>query len=110
MKQLKVYWVNPIKRIKALISKRISIAVRRELNKIFRKCGEVNVDHHLKQDSWAVIKVDTGPHTCYLKFINLGKQDLREIVKFLDMFPHKNIDSIPEVEHQIHKMYNLFHY
>ena len=102
--------INPIKRIKAWIYSKIAKAVRRELNIIFRECGEVNVDHHLRQDSLAVIKVDTGPHTCYLKFINLGKRDLREIVKFLDMFPHKNIDSMPEVEHQIHKMYNLFNY
>ena len=58
---------NPIKRIKSWIHSMIAKAVRRELNVIFRKQGEICVDHHLKEDSWAVIKVDVDD-VCYLKF------------------------------------------
>ena len=86
---------NPIKRIKAWISARIAKAVRRELAVIFRKQGEVCVDAHLRQDSWAVIKVDVDD-ICYLKFINLGKRELREIQRFMKQFERSRVDADPQ--------------
>lgn len=98
-----------IKRIKAWIDSCISRAVKRELNKIFREDGEVCVDHHLKSSSWAVIKVDTGEHSCYLKFLDLGKKNLQELVRFLDQFemPQK-VDSTPDIESRLNNPYKFF--
>lgn len=96
------------KRIKAFFDERIKRAVRRELTNIFREYGDVSVDHHLHSDSWAVIKVDKGPHSCYLKFIDLGKRDLRDIQHYLSMFERKHIDSTPQIENEFDRMFGLF--
>ena len=96
---------NPIKRIKAWINARIARAVRRELTTIFRKDGEVNVDVHLKSHSWAVIKVDKGDGCCYLKFLDLGKKNLKELTNFLRYFERVNIDADPYIEGSIHRFY-----
>lgn len=89
---------NPIKRIIAWINARIARAVRRELSVIFRKEGEVCIDYHMRSSSWAIIKVDVDD-TCYLKFIDLGKQDLREIQQFMEHFERSRIDASPDVMH-----------
>lgn len=86
---------NPIKIIKAWISARIAKAVRRELATIFRRQGEVAIDYHMMQDSWAVIKVDADD-VCYLKFCNLGKEELREIQRFMKRFERSRIDASPQ--------------
>lgn len=87
---------NPIKRIKAWIASRISRAVRRELNVIFRREGEVCIDHHFHDTSWAIIKVDVDD-VCYLKFLDLGKADLREIQQFMRRFDRARIDARPDI-------------
>ena len=97
-----------VRKIDAFIDARIAKAVRRELSNIFRKQGSVAVDHHFKQDSWAVIKVDTGDGSCYLKFIDLGKSDLREIQEFLRKFERSRIDSTPDVMREFDRTYNMF--
>lgn len=100
---------NPFKQIKVFIDTRIERAVKRELSKIFRKSGSVAIDHHFHQDSWAVIKVDTGEGSCYLKFIDLGKRDLMEIQRFLSQFDRARIDSNPRVMKEFDRMYNMFY-
>jgi len=89
---------NPIIRIIAWINSRIAKAVRRELNVIFRKEGEACIDYHMHSSSWAIIKVDVDD-VCYLKFIDLGKQDLQEIQRFMKRFERSRIDAAPEVMH-----------
>lgn len=86
--------------LKKFIKKKIQQIVRQELEDIFHKDGDVAVDHHLMQDSWAVVKLDTGTHSCYLKFIDLGKADLRAIEQFLSQFDRRYIDSTPQIEAQ----------
>lgn len=88
------------------IDERTKRAVKKELNNIFHQYGDVCVDHHMMTDSWAVIKVDSGPASCYLKFIDLGKADLREIQHFLGQFERHHIDAAPQIEHEFNRMYN----
>ena len=97
---------NPFKRIKVWINARIARAVRRELSVIFRKEGEVCIDYHMRSSSWAIIKVDVDD-TCYLKFIDLGKQDLWEIHQFMKHFERSRIDASPEIMHVMNN-YRLF--
>ena len=99
---------NPFIMIKTFLDERIKRAVNRELSNIFRKQGSVAVDHHFCQDSWAVIKVDTGDGSCYLKFIDLGKKDLKEIQEFLKKFERSRIDSAPYVMKTFDRMYDMF--
>lgn len=88
------------------IDERTKRAVKKELNNIFHQYGDVCVDHHMMTDSWAVIKVDSGPASCYLKFIDLDKADLREIQHFLGQFERQHIDAAPQIEHEFNRMYD----
>jgi len=103
MKKIKCFLskINPYTRLKAFIDSRIKKAVARHLDVIFHKYGDVCVDHHLMSDSWAVIKVDSGPHSCYLKFITLDKKNLREIQQFMSRYERSHIDSSPAIEDHI---------
>jgi G3E family GTPase len=103
-------WYNIIGHIKLFINRLIAKEVKRELAVIFRTYGEVNIDHHIKEDSWAVIKLDTGPKTCYLKFINLDRQDLRDIYEFLSRYDRSKIDTTPIVGNQINRLYCSFNF
>ena len=103
-------WYNVIGRIKLFISRIISKAVKRELSVIFRTYGEVSIDHHSKSDSWAIIKIDTGPKTCYIKFIDLGRLELREICEFLSRYDRSKIDTTPIIGNQINRMYKMFNF
>ncbi len=98
-----------IKSVKVWFDMRIERRIKRELAKIFVQSGSVYVDHHIKQDSWAIIKIDTDPGCCYLKFVNLGKKDLLEIEQFLKRFERAGIDSTPEVTHQFKRFNDLFY-
>ncbi len=95
-----------IKRIKRFIEEKIRRIIREELEDIFCKNGEIAVDHHIRQNSWAVIKIDTGPGSCYLKFVDLGKEDLRKIQKFMSQFENQHIDAAPQIEREFNKMYD----
>ena len=103
-------WYNIIGHIKLFINAIITKAVKRELGVIFRTYGEVSIDHHMKTDSWAIIKLDTGPKTCYIKFIDLGRQELREICEFLSRYDRSKIDTTPMVGNQINRMYRTFNF
>jgi hypothetical protein len=96
-----------IKRIKKFIDKQIRLIVREELDDIFCKNGEIAVDHHIKQNSWAVIKIDSGPGSCYLKFVDLDKDDLIKIQKFMSQFERQHIDAAPHIEHEFDKIYDI---
>ena len=100
MKKIKRFLskINPYTRLKVFIDSRIKKAVARHLDIIFHKYGDVCVDHHLMSDSWAVIKVDSDEHSCYLKFITLNKKDLREIEQFMSRYERSHIDSSPMIE------------
>ena len=95
--------INPVIRVKMFLDSRIKKAVERNLNIIFHKYGEVSVDHHMMSDSWAVIKVADGPHSCYLKFLNLGKKNLKELTEFLGQFERPYIDSMPDVKAEFNR-------
>lgn len=95
--------INPVIRVKMFLDSRIKKAVERNLNTIFHKYGDVCIDHHMMSDSWAVIKVDSGPHSCYLKFITLGKKDLREVQQFMSRYEKSYIDAAPDIEHQFNR-------
>ena len=95
--------INPVIRVKMFLDSRIKKAVERNLNIIFHKYGDVCIDHHLMSDSWAVIKVDSGPHSCYLKFITLDKKDLREVQQFMCRYENSHIDAAPDIEHQFNR-------
>ena len=92
--------INPVIRVKMFLDSCIKKAVERNLNIIFHKYGDVCVDHHMMSDSWAVIKVDSGPHSCYLKFITLDKKDLREVQQFMRRYERSHIDAAPDIERQ----------
>ena len=101
-------WYNIIGRIKLFINRLIAKEIKRELAVIFRTYGEVSIDHHIKTDSWAIIKLDTGPKTCYIKFIDLGRQELREIYEFLSHYDKSKIDTTPMVSNKINSIYKIF--
>lgn len=103
-------WYNVIGHIKLFISRIISKAVKRELCIIFKTYGEVSIDYHSKADSWAIIKIDTGPKTCYIKFVDLGRQELREICEFLSRYDRSKIDTTPMIGNQINRMYKTFNF
>ena len=93
------------KRIKKKLDLFVTDIVKRELFNVFKKDGEVYVDNHIQSSSWAVIKLDKGDNTCYLKFIDLGKQDLKTIMEFLSQFDKPNIDASPQVENYFKKLF-----
>ncbi|MEG1905176.1 MAG: hypothetical protein RR212_12335 [Bacteroidales bacterium] len=58
---------------------------------------DISIDVHHYAPSWAVISLQ-GKKTDYLKFIDLGDRDIREISQFLSQFDRMNhikIDCSP---------------
>ena len=55
---------------------------------------DVSVDIHRYSSSWAVISLQ-GKTTDYLKFVNLGESQIREIAQFLSNFDRSKIDANP---------------
>lgn len=58
---------------------------------------DVSVDVHQRSPNWAVISLQ-GKKTDYIKFIELGYQDLMEVERFLRQFERKSnikIDAMP---------------
>lgn len=93
------------KRFKKKIDLYITDIFKREMLNLFKKDGEVYIDHHLKSESWAVLKLSKDEHTCYLKFVDLGKQDLKTIMEFLSQFERPCIDSSPQVENYFKNLF-----
>lgn len=62
---------------------------------------DVSVDVHMHSSSWACISIQ-GERSDYIKFVDLGTSDIREIERFLKRYernqnPHK-IDSPPSMK------------
>jgi len=63
------------------------------MNNIFDNL-DVSVDLHHHAPSWAVISIQ-GERTDYIKFVDLGNRDIREIGRFLSMFDRQKVDANP---------------
>jgi hypothetical protein len=68
---------------------------------------DISVDVHRNSTryarSWAVISLQ-GQKSDYIKFIDLGDQDIRDIATFLRQFERQSnikIDATPEIRHAI---------
>lgn len=55
---------------------------------------DVNVDVHQYSPSWAVISIQ-GEKSDYIKFVDLGKSEIKEISNFLKKFERQKIDAYP---------------
>lgn len=55
---------------------------------------DVSVDFHEYSKSWAVVSIQ-GEKTDYIKFVDLGKSDIREIGDFLSKFDRSKVDANP---------------
>ena len=55
---------------------------------------DVHENIHQYSPSWAVISIQ-GEKADYIKFINLGNMELREIQKFLRQFEKSKVDATP---------------
>lgn len=72
----------------------------KEYEKIYSIIGKMEISIDVHQDplryskSWAVISIQ-GKRD-YIKFINLGDSDLREIQRILNHFEKSKIDATPE--------------
>lgn len=71
---------------------------KRYVNEIFDKL-DVSVDVHKYEPSWAVISLQ-GKKMDYVKFIDLGDSDIREIASFLRQFERRHnikVDARPDI-------------
>lgn len=58
---------------------------------------DVSVDVHQYARNWAVVSLQ-GDRTDYIKFIDLGRTDAKEIIQFLNRFDRNiKIDSAPSI-------------
>lgn len=57
---------------------------------------EVSVDVHQYSPSWAVISIQ-GEKSDYIKFIDLGNSEIKEISQFLRKFDREKIDAYPSL-------------
>ncbi|WGL71003.1 hypothetical protein [Elizabethkingia anophelis] len=55
---------------------------------------DISVDVHYRANSWAVISIQ-GERTDFIKFIDLGHNEIYEIQKFLKQFDRAKIDASP---------------
>jgi hypothetical protein len=57
---------------------------------------DISVDYHQYSPSWAVISIQ-GEKQDYIKFIDLGKADIREIASFLKKYDRSKVDAAPQI-------------
>lgn len=79
-----------------------SVAVsylQEKLGPIIENTG-VAVDVHQYSNSWAVICIQ-GEQTDFIKFVNLGKTDIRELQSFLRRFDRELVDAFPPIRGEI---------
>ena len=57
---------------------------------------DVSVDVHQYSPSWAVISIQ-GQKADYIKFVDLGERDIREIQRFLNNFDRSKVDCAPQI-------------
>lgn len=58
---------------------------------------EVSLDHDYRQNNWAVISI-AGEKSDFIRFVDLGEKDIREIGKFLQYFDRSKIDAAPQIQ------------
>lgn len=74
-------------------------SIRRELEIKSKKLDtlfnniDISVDFHHYSPSWAVISIQ-GKHD-FIKFMDLGQRDIREIQQFLRQFDRSKVDCSP---------------
>lgn len=68
---------------------------------------EVSVDHHQRSNSWAVISLQ-GNQSDYIKFVDLGEREIREIARFISRYDRSKVDSSPQVSRLIKIEANMF--
>lgn len=80
----------------SLIAKDVLEKARQKAKDINHLLGnlDVSVDVHKYSSSWAVVSLQ-GKKTDYIKFINLGESQMREIAQFLSHFDRSKIDANP---------------
>lgn len=61
---------------------------------------DVSVDVHQYSPSWAVVSIQ-GEKSDYIKFIDLGEAQIKEISQFLKRYEREKIDAIPPVYNYI---------
>lgn len=57
---------------------------------------DISVDVHQYSPSWAVVSIQ-GEKSDYIKFVDLGKAEIREIQKFLEKFDRAKVDASPHI-------------
>lgn len=57
---------------------------------------DVSVDIHQYSPSWAVISIQ-GEKSDYIKFVDLGKEEMQVIQKFMRQFERSKVDATPEI-------------
>jgi hypothetical protein len=69
--------------------------IKRNSDKLMNVLGgiDVSVDVQRYAPSWACISIQGK--TDYVKFVNLGERDLREISRFLSRFDRTKVDAAP---------------
>lgn len=81
--------------MKKLFRKLIRWAFKEEIDNLIADFASVSVDVHYRSKSWAVINIEKKGGGCYLKFIDLGYSQLKEIYEFLSHFEDRHIDASP---------------
>lgn len=56
---------------------------------------DVSVDVHEYSRSWAVISIQ-GQKSDYIKFVDLGEREIRDIQKYLHNFDRSKVDASPQ--------------
>ena len=71
--------------------------IREKSDKLSNILGniDVSVDVHEYSRSWAVISIQ-GEKSDYIKFVDLGRSEIREIENFLRHFDRRKIDASPQ--------------
>ncbi|MDD3037911.1 hypothetical protein [Bacteroides sp.] len=74
--------------------------IRKDTGRIKELLGnmDVSVDVHHYSLSWAVISIQ-GEKASYIKFISLGRDDLRDIKRFLSQYDRSKVDCSPADAH-----------
>lgn len=65
----------------------------RKLDNILKNI-DVSVDVHHHSPSWAVISIQ-GEKSDYIKFVDLGKSEIKDIQNFLRHFDRRKVDASP---------------
>ena len=79
-----------------------SIKTCNQIQKEVLRPLEASVDVNERTGSWAVISL-SGEKGIYIKFVDLSRNNLREIAAFLKKFEMRKIDANPSTSSMINK-------